>query len=86
MTLRNIKYRGYGVGFDSKGTFSHSGCKFGQNVTIFGADMSQSVHTNNKTKNFLIIGEGITQILDDTTLTPAKMYSFNFTVSKKNSV
>ena len=45
--------------------------------------MSSSVHANNKTKNILILGEGIKQGLDYTTLTAEKMHSINFTVSRK---
>ena len=45
--------------------------------------MSSSVHANKTTKNILILAEGITQRLDDTTLTAEKMYSINFTVSKR---
>ena len=51
----------------------------GKNVIIFGADMSSSVHIDNKTKAILILGEGPTQGLDDTTLTAATKYSINFT-------
>ena len=36
--------------------------------------MSSSVHINNKKKNILILGGGITQGLDDTKLTAEKMY------------
>ena len=43
--------------------------------------MSYSVHANNKTKNILILGEGITQGLDDTILTAEKNYSISFPVS-----
>ena len=43
--------------------------------------MSSSVHANNKTKNILVLGEVITQKLDDTTLTAEKKYSINFTKS-----
>ena len=39
----------------------------GRNAIIFGADISWSVHVNDE--NILIIGEGLTQELDDTTLT-----------------
>ena len=39
---------------------------------IFGANMSSSVHFDNKKNNILIIGEGPTQGLDDTTLTAEK--------------
>ena len=45
--------------------------------------MSSSAHANNKTKNILILGEGFTQGLDDTTLYAEKMYSINFTATKK---
>ena len=36
-------------------------------VITFGADISASVHINNKNKNILILGEGPTQVLDDMT-------------------
>ena len=42
--------------------------------------MSSSAHANNKTKNIIILGEGIKQGLNDTTLTAEKMYSINFTL------
>ena len=35
---------------------------------IFGTDISNYVHSNNKTKNVLILGEGFAQGLDDATL------------------
>ena len=41
--------------------------------------MSSSVHANNKTKNILVLCEGLTQKLDDTKLTAEKKYSINFT-------
>ena len=37
-------YCGYGIGFDRKSSFSFPGRGFGQNVLIFGADMSFSAH------------------------------------------
>ena len=51
------------VGFDSKGTFSHF--DIGQNVIVSGADMTLSAHADKKTRNILLLGEGITQGLDD---------------------
>ena len=36
-----------------------------------------------KQKNILFVGEDIAHELDDTTLTAEKMYSINFTASKK---
>ena len=40
--------------------------------------MSSSVHVDNKGKYILIVGEGPTQGLDDTTLTAEAKYSINF--------
>ena len=57
----------------------------GKNVIIFGADMSSSVHIDNKGKVILILGERPTQGLDDTTLTEA-MYPINFTKPNKRFV
>ena len=45
--------------------------------------MSSSIHANNKTNDILLLGEGLTQGLDDTTLTAEKYYSINFTKSNK---
>ena len=55
----------------------------GQNVIIFGIDMSSSVHVDNKGKDILILGSGPTQGLGEHSLTAEKMYSINFTVTKK---
>ena len=65
------KYYGYVIGFDRSGTFSPAN-GFGRNVIIFWVDMSLSVHVDNEKKYILILGEGPTQGLDDTTLTAAK--------------
>ena len=44
-------YSGYGIGFDRKSIFSFPGSRFGQNVIIFGVDMSSSVHVDNLEKD-----------------------------------
>ena len=80
--IDKYKYSGYGVGFDRKGKFSF-GDGFGRNVIIFGVEMSSSVHVDNNKKDILILGEGITQGLDDTALTTEKKYSINFTKNNK---
>ena len=41
--------------------------------------MSSSVHVDHKGKDILILVEGPTQELDDTTLTAEAKYSINFT-------
>ena len=75
-------YSSYGIGFDRKTTFSFPGTGFGQNLIIFGADMSSSAHIDNKKKDILILGKGPTQGLEYT-LTAGKVHSINFTVTKK---
>ena len=40
-----------------------------KNVIIFGTHMSSSVLVNNKAKNILFLGGGLTQELDGATLT-----------------
>ena len=55
----------------------------GKNVTIFGANMSSSVHIDNKNKGILILGEGPTQGLNDTTFKAEANYPINFTISRK---
>ena len=77
-------YSGYGIGLDGKTSFSFSGSGFGQNVIIFGVDMSSSLHVDNKKKGILILGSGPTQGLEHT-LTSEKMYSINFTMTKNKS-
>ena len=44
--------------------------------------MSSSTHIDNKKKDILVLGIGPTQGLEHT-LTAEKMYSINFTVTKK---
>ena len=58
----------------------------GRNVIIFGADMSSSVQADNKDKEILILGEGLTQRLNDTTLTAEAKYSINFMQPNKRFV
>ena len=75
-------YSGYGTGFDRISSFSFRGGRFGQNVIIFGVDTSSSALIDNKKKYILVLGKGLTQGLGHT-LTTEKMYSINFTVTKK---
>ena len=80
--IDKYQYSGYGIGFDRKSCFSFPGDEFGQNVIIFGVDMSSSVHIDNERKDILILGNGPTKGLEHT-LTAEKMYSVNFTVTRK---
>ena len=80
--IDQCKYSRYGIRFDRKGEFS-LGNEVGRNVIIFGADMSSSVHANNKTKNILVLGKDFVQGLDNTTTYEEKLYSINFTENNK---
>ena len=51
--IDKYKYSGYGIGFDSRGSFSHPGGENEKNIIISGADLSNSVHANNKVNNYL---------------------------------
>ena len=66
--IDKYKYSGYGIGFDSKGRFSHSN-GLGRNAIIFGVDMS---------RNILSLGGDFIQGVDGTTIYAEKMYSINF--------
>ena len=50
----------------------------GKNVITFGADITSSVHVDNKNKDIFILNEGSTQKLDDTTLTIEAKYHISF--------
>ena len=58
----------------------------GKNIIIFGADLSSSVHIDDKNKDILILGEGPTHGLDDTILTVKAKYPINFTQPNKRFV
>ena len=80
--IENYGYSGYGIEFDRRSSFSFPGARFGQNVLILGVGMSSSAYMDNKKKDILVLGKGPTQGLEHT-LTAEKMYSINFTVTKK---
>ena len=80
--IDKYEYSGYGIGFDRRSSFLFPGDGFGQNVLIFGANMSSSTHVDNNKKDILVLRKGPTQRLEHT-LTAEKMHSINFTVTKK---
>ena len=82
--IEKYRYSGYGIGFDRRSSFSFPSGGFGQNALVFGADMSSSIHIDNKKKDILVLGRGPTQGLEST-LTAEKMYSINFTIKKKRN-
>ena len=76
-------YSGYGLGFDRTNQFSQPQGGMARNIIIFGVDSSNSLHATNKTENILILGHGLTQKVNNTTIYAEKMYSPNFSAENK---
>ena len=79
-------YKGYGICFDERSQFGHTitenGVIYtsnGRNVLIFGVGMSFSVHATNKANHIYLMGDGLTQGINDTTIYAEKKYFKNFT-------
>ena len=68
--IDKYRYSGYGIGF-------------GQNIIILLVDKNSAIHIDNKGKDILILGKGPTEGLGEHSLTAQKMYSINFTLTKK---
>ena len=80
------KYKGYGICFDEGSMFSMGNINNGRNVIIFGVHENSVIHSNNKTNNIYIMGDGFVQGIADTTLYTEKIYSQNFTQPSKKFV
>ena len=82
----HYQYKGYGICFDSGGKFSIGNFTNGKNVLIFGADMSFSSHSTNKTQNIYVLGKDFIQGINGTTIYAPKLYKTNFTEHSKKFV
>ena len=74
-------YKGYGICFDERSQFGHAIAENGRahttncrNVLIFGVDMSFSIHRTNRANHIYLMGDGLTQGINDTTLYVEKNY------------
>ena len=67
-------YFGYDIAFARRSCFSFPGGGFGENIIVFGVDMSSSVHISNKKKDILILGRGPTQGLEHTLTTEKNVF------------
>ena len=83
-------YKGYGICFDERSEFGHIITGGGRahktdarNVLIFGADMSFSVHATNRANHIYLMGTGLTQGINDTTIYAENNFYRNFTDSGK---
>ena len=80
--IDKYRYSGCEIGFDKRSSFLFRGGRCGQNVLIFGANMSSSAHIDNKKKEILVLLIEPTEGLEHT-LTAEKIYSINFTLTRK---
>ena len=80
--MNKFNHSGYGIGFDSKGPFSHPTGSFGNNAIIFGADMNSSTHSNKRANNSLVLCKDFIQGINGTTIYAEKMYSDNFSATR----
>ena len=79
-------YKGYGICFDERSQFGHTITENGhthttngRNVLIFGVDMSFSAHATNRANHIYLMGDELTQGINNTTLYVEKNYWRNFT-------
>ena len=68
-------YKGYGICFDERSEFGHTISENGRahitngrNVLIFGVDESFSAYATNRANHVYLMGDGLTQGINDTTL------------------
>ena len=68
-------YKGCGICFDERSEFGHTITEGGfahntdaRKLLIFGADMSFSVHKTNRANHIYLMGTGVTQGINDTTI------------------
>ena len=86
-------YKGYGICFDERSEFGHTITEGGhahttdaRKVLIFGADMSFSVHATDRANHIYLMGTGLTQGINDTTIYTEKNFYRNFTDFRKKFV
>ena len=79
-------YKGYGICFDKRSQFSHTITEVGfahttngRNVLIFRVDMNFRADAINRANHIYLMGEGLTQGINDTTIYVEKNYWRNFT-------
>ena len=79
-------YSGYGICFDSGGSFTSGNNKNGRNVIIFGVDTKNSIHSTNKTQNIYVLGKDFVQGINGRTIYAESIYKTNFTQPNKKLV
>ena len=68
LNTSHYEYSGYGICFDGESDFNFSNIVNGKNLLIFGADISFSSHSTNKTQNIYVFGKDFVQGINNTTI------------------
>ena len=71
------------MAFDRTGQFTRNDSSLARNIIIFGADLSTSRHSTNKTRNILVLGHAFIQKINNTTNYAERSYSSNFSIENK---
>ena len=86
LNTSHYSYSGYGICFDGESDFTFGDIVNGKNVIVFGADMSFSCHSTNKTQNIYVLGKDFVQGINGTTIYAEDIYKHNFTGQGKKIV
>ena len=78
-------YKGYGICFDERSQFGHTIIENGHAHTTNG-NMNFSTHATNRANHIYLMGEGLMQDINDTTIYAEKKYWRNFTDPGKKFV
>ena len=80
--IKKSNYSGYGITFNSTGSWSFDN-DFARNVITFGVDNNSSSHSDKRKNNSLILGEGPTYGINGSFGSSEKEFSISF--SKANT-
>ena len=70
-------YKVWGIAFYGESSWDF-GNDFARIVVIFGVDNNSPSHTDNQKNNFLVLGEGPADSINDSTCASEKEFSINF--------
>ena len=74
-------YSGYGTAFDGAGSWNF-GNDVARNIVTLGVDNSSSSYTDNRKNNFLVLGKGRTDYINDSVSAAEQKFIINFSKEK----
>ena len=79
-------FKGKGIAIDSDGSYSMGAQGLGRNVILFGVDNTNSKHPVNRSHDFMVLGNGNTQLVENVNSIPEKGLAINMTYPGKKFV